>query len=274
MLYIGTASIPIPSTRVDSPLPSTVVASLSSGVMRPATAAGATIAAPRAASASSVGASKWSPWMSVTSTRLTFSSTGDRSAPPTGSNAIRLPPASSTKLACSIGCTVTSPRSDSTTFVSSPRASAAARHRTRAEIQRISSLHVCLPASSLAASRLRVPGQFQPRHAATAVVTVLEHQRAVVRLGDLAREHEADAGSAGLRREERDEQVVRAGQSRAVVQDLEPQCVRVQAPAHADLPFRPRGVDRVLRQVDDELLDLVRVDGDDRVFALDRDAGA
>ena len=52
--------------------------------------------------------------------------------------------------------------------------------------------------------------------AAGAVVAVLEHQAAAVAFGDLPAEDQADAGAAGLGREERHEQVAGVRQARAL----------------------------------------------------------
>ena len=74
--------------------------------------------------------------------------------------------------------------------------------------------------------------QAQARDAAARVGAVLQRQRAAVRLDDLPREHEADAGAAGFGREERHEQVFARRQAGPVVDRFRcSACRRVRAPA-------------------------------------------
>ena len=91
---------------------------------------------------------------------------------------------------------------------------------------------------------------------------VREGQGAAVGLGDLAAEDQADAGASRLRREERHEQVRRGRKAGAVVvhADLESGRRLVhQRPGEANAAAgRFRGLDAVLGQVDQELLELVR----------------
>src|SRR5262245_30404266 len=72
---------------------------------------------------------------------------------------------------------------------------------------------------------------------------VLERQRAAVRLGDLARECEADAGTRGLRGKERDEQVRRVGETRALVEHAQLERVVGHRPLDPDAALRlERGI--------------------------------
>src|SRR5215467_14208488 len=61
--------------------------------------------------------------------------------------------------------------------------------------------------------------QPQKRAASARPGAILERQRAAVRLRDLAAEHQADPGAARLRGEERDEEIRRVRQPRALVVD-------------------------------------------------------
>src|SRR5690606_28968632 len=85
---------------------------------------------------------------------------------------------------------------------------------------------------------------------------------AAVVLDDLAAQHEADARAARLRREERHPQVLRAGEARAVVFDLGDEAAVLLVPAHSNGAAVARGLDRILDQVDHDLLDLIGVDRD------------
>ena len=97
-----------------------------------------------------------------------------------------------------------------------------------------------------------------------------------MRLGDLAAQHEPDAGSAGFRREERDEQVGGVRQAGPVIFDPELQRVGRAAetgPSEADpAPGLAGRIHGVPHEVDEELLELVaiRVDGHGRP-GLNRD---
>src|SRR5262249_41169163 len=102
--------------------------------------------------------------------------------------------------------------------------------------------------------------QPQPSPAAPAPGPVRESQRAPVGLGDLAGEHQADAGAAWLGREERHEQVGGALQARAFVVDADLDGTPLADPAHVDAAAGLEcGVGGVAQQVDDELFDLVAV---------------
>ena len=88
-----------------------------------------------------------------------------------------------------------------------------------------------------------------------------------MRLRDLAREHEADAGALRLRREERHEEVRAVGQARASVVDPHFGAA-AGSPRRAPSPPRRRRPSRAPRrralrsEVDEELLELVGVRGD------------
>src|SRR5437588_11884495 len=92
-----------------------------------------------------------------------------------------------------------------------------------------------MSASGIAASRNRESkGQAQSRRAAARARAVFERERAAVRLGDLAREDEADPTPARLRGEEGHEEVRGAGESESLVLDPDfDVAVRAAAPAHA-----------------------------------------
>src|SRR5690606_6914798 len=102
--------------------------------------------------------------------------------------------------------------------------------------------------------------QAYARDAAGRVRAVLERDRAAVVLDDLARQHEPDAATAGLGREERHPEIVGAGEPRAVVLDLRDERALLHPPAYAHAPFRAGSLDGVLDQVDQHLLDLIGVD--------------
>src|SRR5690606_11357631 len=91
----------------------------------------------------------------------------------------------------------------------------------------------------------------QPGHTAVAIRPVLEREGAAVSLDDLAREHEADPAAAGLRREERHEEVVRIGNARAGIPDFDHG--GVSRARELDLHFAAAtvdGLDRILEEVD------------------------
>ena len=102
---------------------------------------------------------------------------------------------------------------------------------------------------------------------------VLEGERAAVRFGDLPAEHETNARTRGFGREERYEQVGIVGQAGSLIVD--PQLERAPSALPADRDAAAgfqRCVDRVVEQIDQELLQLIGI-GSNRHFGtgLDRD---
>src|ERR1035437_2331479 len=118
--------------------------------------------------------------------------------------------------------------------------------------------------------------QAQPGNAAGRLGPILQGEGAGVAFGDLPTQHESDARSSRLGREERDEQIGRSGKARAVVGHPDLDHGAVAAPARPNRAVRgQRRVGRVPKEVDQRLLDLVRValDGDGRArLHLDRNA--
>src|ERR1019366_4009868 len=111
--------------------------------------------------------------------------------------------------------------------------------------------------------------QAQAGDAAGGFGAILQGEGAGVAFGDLPTQYEADARCSRLGREERDEQIGRSGKARAVVGHPDLDHGAIAAPA------RPNRVGRVAKEVDQRLLDLVRValDGDGRArLHLNRDA--
>src|SRR5262245_17953075 len=107
----------------------------------------------------------------------------------------------------------------------------------------------------------------QKRAASAAIRAVVERERSAVSFGDLAAQDEADARSARLRREERHEQVRLVRQADPFVFNPELERASPQRPADAHAAARgQRGVDRVVEQIDQQLLELIRIraDGDVR----------
>ena len=76
--------------------------------------------------------------------------------------------------------------------------------------------------------------QAQVGAAAAAVGAVFQRQRAAVRFGDLPAEHQADARSARLGREERHEQVRRVRQPRSFIVDPQLEAAALALPADGD----------------------------------------
>src|SRR5262245_23295734 len=117
----------------------------------------------------------------------------------------------------------------------------------------------------LAVRRSRRPGgrQPQPREAAGAVAAVLEGQPAAVSLGDLPAEDQADPGAVRLGGEERHDEVGGRRQAGPAVLDPDLDLRRPAsraAPADGDAAAGLLGgFDRVAHQVDEQLLELVRV---------------
>src|ERR1700759_4601112 len=100
--------------------------------------------------------------------------------------------------------------------------------------------------------------QTQTSLAASSLQAVLKRQRAAVRLGDLTREHEDDAGAARLRCEEGHEEVGRVRESESFVLDADFDVAVLRAPADAHRASRDeRSVRSVAHQVDEKLFELV-----------------
>src|ERR1019366_7475644 len=118
--------------------------------------------------------------------------------------------------------------------------------------------------------------QAQPGNAAGRLGPILQGEGAGVAFGDLPAQYEADARSSRLGREERDEKIGRSGKARAVVGHPDLDHGAIAAPARPNRAVRgQRRVGRVAKEVDQRLLDLVRValDGDGRArLHLNRDA--
>ena len=101
--------------------------------------------------------------------------------------------------------------------------------------------------------------------------------------GDLAAEHQADAGALRLGGEKRDEEILETGDAGTVVFDGDFEHAAIEAPGQADARFGVAGgalfeggIDGVFEQVDQHLLDLSGVDLHDDVraaFVGNRDAG-
>ena len=88
----------------------------------------------------------------------------------------------------------------------------------------------------------------------------LERQRAAVRFRDLAAEHETDARSLRLGREERHEQIRRVRQARPLIFDVDRYAMAVLLPSHAHgAAGFERRVDGVAHQVDQQLLELIGI---------------
>src|SRR5229473_5420202 len=121
-------------------------------------------------------------------------------------------------------------------------------------------LFVCLGRGSTRAQR-----QPQPRTGARAVAPVLERQRSLVQLRDLAAQREPDAGPLRLGGEEGDEEVRSVRDARPFVEHRHLDVGGSRAPGHGHAAARlQRGVHRVAHQVDEELVELVgvRLDAD------------
>ena len=104
--------------------------------------------------------------------------------------------------------------------------------------------------------------QPQSGDAAGGGFTIFERQGSTVIFGDLAAEDKADAGTRRFGGEKRDEQILRAGDSRAVVFNGDFDLPGQFSPCHADVAgvgffHRFHGV---FHQVDDDLFDLGYID--------------
>lgn len=92
------------------------------------------------------------------------------------------------------------------------------------------------------------------------VAAILESQTAAMRFKNLPRQHKADAGATGFGREERHEKVFRVRQAAARIDDFNAQFTVVALPADAYFAAVRQGrVNRILEQIDQRLLDLVRI---------------
>src|SRR5581483_7393745 len=116
----------------------------------------------------------------------------------------------------------------------------------------------------LTSRRVRVEGQPQRGLTSANVFAVLQRERATVGFGNLPAQHEADAAAAGLRGEERNEEVVAVKESGALVADEDFDRVSVHVPAYLNRAGRAdrrveRGVNRIADDVDEQLLKLVGI---------------
>src|SRR5205809_7081040 len=105
--------------------------------------------------------------------------------------------------------------------------------------------------------------QSQVGAAAAAVYPILERQRSAVGFRDLAAQEEADARSTGLGREERHEEVRGIRQAGALILNPELERAAFALPAGCDAAAGlQRRVRRVVHEVDQELLELIRIGAD------------
>src|SRR5712691_7616130 len=102
--------------------------------------------------------------------------------------------------------------------------------------------------------------QTKARLASSGVLAVFQGQAAAVSLGDLAAQHKADAGAAGLGGEEGHKKVGSVRQSGAFVIHPDFQVAGVLLPAelHGSAGFQ-RSIGGIADQIDEELFDLVAV---------------
>src|SRR5581483_1265432 len=113
---------------------------------------------------------------------------------------------------------------------------------------------LCIPRDS------KLQRQAEARLAAAAVSAVGEREFSAMRFGDLPGQHETDAGPALLGREKRNEEIRGIGEAWAFVEhpDIELGILPRPADLHATLAFE-RGIGRIANNVDEELLELIRV---------------
>src|SRR5713226_7439212 len=102
--------------------------------------------------------------------------------------------------------------------------------------------------------------QTKARLASSGVLAVFQGQAAAMSLGDLAAQHKADAGAAGLGGEEGHKKVGSVRQSGAFVIHPDFQVAGVLLPAelHRSAGFQ-RSIGGIADQIDEELFDLVTV---------------
>ena len=112
----------------------------------------------------------------------------------------------------------------------------------------------------LRALRGAIGGKFQAGDAAGAIGAIFERQRAAVPFGDLAAQHESDAGAPRLGSEERDEEIGGARKARAFVRDPDFEHGAIAPPSglHAAVGGQ-RSVGGVAQQVDQHLLELIGI---------------
>ena len=94
------------------------------------------------------------------------------------------------------------------------------------------------------ASRVREALAREPEPRAAAGVgrlAVFERERAAVVFGDLAAEHQADAGALRLSGEKRDEEILETGDAGAVVLDRDFEHAAIEVPGQADARFGVAG---------------------------------
>lgn len=109
--------------------------------------------------------------------------------------------------------------------------------------------------------------------ASSSVFLVLNRQIAVVRLNDLAAQHQTNTRSFFLSRVERDEQVLRIGQAYATITNPHMQVYPFDFPAYRDsfkLTFGSRDlqrrVDSISQKIDEYLGELIRIDKDIHIY--------
>src|SRR5215472_8767494 len=112
-------------------------------------------------------------------------------------------------------------------------------------------------------------GQPQPCLASPSVRAVLQGQFAAVGFGDLAAKNKADARAAWLGSKERHKKIGGIGKSRTIIENPQLHLPALARPAHLHATFGlERRVGSVANQIDQELLQLIRVGGNDRVWAF------
>src|ERR1051325_11573764 len=101
----------------------------------------------------------------------------------------------------------------------------------------------------------------KPGAAATRVFAILQRQRAAVSFGDLPAQHQADARTALLGREERHEQVRRIREARALVfyGNLERALRAFPADRHRTAAGLETRIGGISQQIDQQLLELIGV---------------
>src|SRR5215472_9995347 len=109
-------------------------------------------------------------------------------------------------------------------------------------------------------------GQPQPCLASPSVRAVLQGQFAAVGFGDLAAKNKADARAAWLGSKERHKKIGGIGKSRTIIENPQLYLPALARPAHLHATFGlQRRVSSVANQIDQELLQLIRVGGNDSV---------
>src|SRR5688500_1885187 len=100
----------------------------------------------------------------------------------------------------------------------------------------------------------------EPRLGTARIGAIVQRECAAVRFRDLPAQHETDSSSVGLRRVEWDEQVRAVCDAMALIDHAELECVVRALPLHPYGALRlDRRLDRIAHEVDQELLELVRI---------------